>query len=82
MSIILYYKNFNDKDLGSDKDPLRKKFNAIIQDLEKENGTHQGNISPIHSKGGITYLHARLSHQARLLFTYTKHNNEDAFIML
>lgn len=82
MSIVLFYKKFNDHDLGDDKSPLRKKFNEIIKDLKENNSTSQGNIKLIKGDGNIEYFRAKLSDSDRLLFTSIKHNNEDAFILL
>ncbi|MFP3023051.1 MAG: hypothetical protein ACEY3K_09140 [Wolbachia sp.] len=82
MSGVFYYKEFNDHDLGDDENPLGKKFNAIIKDLKENKLTHQGNIKLISSKGNIKYLRAKLSDEGRLLFTSTKHNNEDIFVIL
>ncbi|MDR1139074.1 MAG: ankyrin repeat domain-containing protein [Rickettsiales bacterium] len=82
MSIVFYCKEFNDHDLGDSESPLRKKFNAIIKDLEENKFTYQGSIELIPSDGGNQYLRAKLSYKGRLLFTQTKHNNKDIFVML
>ncbi|WP_250296688.1 ankyrin repeat domain-containing protein [Wolbachia endosymbiont of Oedothorax gibbosus] len=82
MSAIFFYKEFNGHDLGKGESPLRKKFNTIIKDLKENKLTHQGNIKLISSKGGIKYLRAKLSDEGRLLFTNTKHNNKDVFVIL
>lgn len=82
MSIVLFYKKFNDHDLGDDKSSLRKKFNEIIKDLKENNSTSQGNIKLIKGDGNIEYSRAKLSDSDRLLFTSIKHNNKDAFVIL
>lgn len=82
MNIVLFYKKFNDHDLGDDKSPLRKKFNEIIKDLKENNSTSQGNIKLIKGDGNIEYSRAKLSDSDRLLFTSIKHNNKDAFVIL
>ncbi|WP_353277463.1 hypothetical protein [Wolbachia endosymbiont (group B) of Villa cingulata] len=82
MSIVLFYKKFNDHDLGDDKNSLRKKFNEIIKDLKENNSTSQGNIKLIKGDGNIEYSRAKLSDSNRLLFTSIKHNNKDAFVIL
>lgn len=82
MSIVLFYKKFNDHDLGDDKSPLRKKFNEIVKDLKENNSTSQGNIKLIKGDGNIDYSRAKLSDSDRLLFTSIKHNNKDAFVIL
>ncbi|WP_143689521.1 UvrD-helicase domain-containing protein [Wolbachia endosymbiont of Nilaparvata lugens] len=82
MSIVLFYKKFNDRDLGDDKSPLRKKFNEIIKDLKENNSTSQGNIKLVKGDGNIEYSRAKLSDSDRLLFTSIKHNNKDAFVIL
>ncbi|WP_425386501.1 hypothetical protein [Wolbachia endosymbiont (group A) of Barypeithes pellucidus] len=82
MHPVFLYDEFNDHDLGDGESPLRKKFNAIVEDLEKGGGTHQGSIKLIHSKGGVKYLRAKLSDRDRLLFTSIKYNNEGAFVIL
>ncbi|WP_264331228.1 UvrD-helicase domain-containing protein [Wolbachia endosymbiont (group B) of Erebia ligea] len=82
MSIILFYKKFNDHDLGDDKSSLRKKFNEIIKDLKENNSTSQGNIKLIKGDGNIEYSRAKLSDSDRLLFTSIKIDNKDAFIIL
>lgn len=82
MSIVLFYKKFNDHDLGDDKSSLRKKFNEIIKDLKENNSTSQGNIKLIKGDGNIEYSRAKLSDSDRLLFTSIKIDNKDAFIIL
>ncbi|MGL9758429.1 MAG: AAA family ATPase [Wolbachia sp.] len=82
MSAVFLYKEFNEHDLGNGDNPLKKKFNMIIKDLKENKLTYQGNIKLVSSKGGIKYLRAKLSDEGRLLFTQTKHNNEDIFVIL
>ncbi|MFP3022100.1 MAG: AAA family ATPase [Wolbachia sp.] len=82
MSGVFFYEEFNDHDLDEGKTPLREKFNSIIKDLKENNCTTQGNIKLISRNGGIKYLRAKLSGEGRLLFTQTKHNNKDIFVIL
>ncbi|KAG8174186.1 hypothetical protein JTE90_005905 [Oedothorax gibbosus] len=81
-SPVFYYDKFNKCDLESGGRSLKKKFDEIIKDLEENKLTHQGSIKLISSKGGIKYLRAKLSDEGRLLFTNTKHNNKDVFVIL
>ncbi|XCA36071.1 MAG: ankyrin repeat domain-containing protein [Wolbachia endosymbiont of Armadillidium vulgare] len=81
-SSVFYCNEFNEHDLGDNENPLRRKFNAIVKDLEENNSTSQGNIKLIKGDGNIEYFRAKLSDSDRLLFTSTKHNDKDAFVIL
>ncbi len=73
---------FNECDLGDDEDPLRKKFNEIIKDLEENKYTSLGDVKLITGDGGIKYFRAKLSDSDRLLFTSIRHNDKDVFVIL
>ncbi|MGL9779673.1 MAG: ankyrin repeat domain-containing protein, partial [Wolbachia sp.] len=58
------------------------KFNAIIEDLEENKSTNQGDIKLIRCKEGIKYFRAKLSDRDRLLFKAMKHGDKDIFVIL
>ncbi|OAB81054.1 hypothetical protein WSTR_04765 [Wolbachia endosymbiont of Laodelphax striatellus] len=82
MSGVFYYKEFNDHDLGDNENPLGKKFNEIIKDLEENKYTNLGGIKLIKGDGDVKYFRAKLSDSDSLLFTSIKHNDKDAFVIL
>ncbi|WCR59763.1 MAG: hypothetical protein PG978_001211 [Wolbachia endosymbiont of Ctenocephalides felis wCfeF] len=82
MSVVFYYKEFNDHDLGDDNSHLRNKFNAIIKDLEENEYTSLGDTKLISGNGSTKYFRAKLSNKDRLLFTSIRHNDKDVFVIL
>ncbi|MBD0391581.1 ankyrin repeat domain-containing protein [Wolbachia endosymbiont of Pentalonia nigronervosa] len=83
---VFYCEEFSDCALGDDKNPLRKKFNAIVKDLKENRHTNLGDVKLIKGDGGVKYFRAKLSDADRLLFTSIKYKKEgkeeDAFVIL
>lgn len=85
---VFYCEEFSDCALGDDKNPLRKKFNAIIKDLKENRHINLGDVKLIKGDGGVKYFRAKLSDADRLLFTSIKYKKEgeekeeDAFVIL
>ncbi len=82
---VFYCEEFSDCALGDDKNPLRKKFNAIVKDLKENRHTNLGDVKLIKGDGGVKYFRAKLSDADRLLFTSIKYKKEgkeeDAFVI-